>query len=235
MCLKIYGESSSAKATLESIFEQHRSYFATSSEGDDAAGNGKSDADSDNSRDGNTISDGRNSPMYPLTSGCIMGPPVMTDDIVVVMGPFSTERNICGSCPSYFRRKNISEELRSIFGRGSFELSSLLAQLVHRNEGSEFIQKVFAYSNALQCFRNEDAPVVDFYIVESTAAVFQTICSNLPSKFAADISEGNSAFSESMTSGLQNNRLLQNLDGLIAHVVQVASKMVSANVDLVSV
>lgn len=242
----MFGEDS-GKAALESILEQHRSYFASSSEADDAQGHAKSDADSDNSRDGNTNSDGgSNSPMQLLTSGSIMNPTSMADDVVVVTGPFSSERNFCSSCPSYFRRKNIAEELRTIFGRGSFELSTLLAQLGQRREGSgkhttnsdpfnfrgseemmltnaELVDKVFAYTNALQSYRKEDSQIAEYYNIDNTTAVFKTICSNFPSKYATAIAEGSGAFSEVIT----YSRVLQNMDNLITHAVQVASKMVT--------
>ena len=236
------------KATLESILEQHRSYFANSSDADEALGHAKSDNDSDNSRDGNTNSDGggSNSPLHSIISGCISNSSSSTDEVIVVTGPFSSERNFCGSCPSYFRRKNIAEELRTIFGRGSFELSTLLAQLGQWKEGpgkhyinsdpfnfrgseemmltnAEFVDKVFPYTCALQTYRYEDAQIAEYYIVDSTAAVFRAICSNFSSTYATAIAEGSGAYSEAIT----YSRVLQNMDNLIAHTVQIASKMVT--------
>lgn len=235
------------KATLESILEQHRSYFASSSDVDEAQGNAKSDVDSDNSRDGNTNSDGgSNSPLHLLLSGCILNSSSSTDDVIVVTGPFSSERNFCGSCPSYYRRKNIAEELRTIFSRGSFELSTLLVQLGQRKEGSgkhyvnpdpfnfrgseemmltnaEFVNKVFPYTSALLSYRHEDTQIAEYYNVDSTAAVFRAICSNFPSSYVTAIAEGTGAYSEAIT----YSRVLQNMDNLIAHTVQIASKMVT--------
>jgi hypothetical protein len=235
------------KATLESILEQHRSYFASSSDADEPLGHAKSDNDSENSRDGNTNSDGgSNSPLHLLTSGCILNPSSMTDDVIVVTDPFSSDRNFCGSCPSYFRRKNIAEELRTVFSRGSFELSTLLAQLGQRKDGSvkhyvnsdpfnfrgseemmltnaEFVDKVFPYTSALQSYRYEDAYIAEYYTKDSTSAVFRAICSNFPSSYATAIADGTGAYSEAIT----YSRVLQNMDNLIAHSVQIASKLVT--------
>lgn len=167
------------------------------------------------------------------------------DCVVTVMDPFAAGRNLCGSCPSSFRKKNTSELLQSIFARGLQELSAVVHPLLERAESAassdmqpsgsvpddeafaiqkDLVDKVFPITYTLLCSRDSFASEgVNANTIGNMSTLFQTVCRNAP---FADTSVGPYTALDSVYDEEQFRRALLDVEGVIFRANQLISKKV---------
>lgn len=146
------------------------------------------------------------------------------EDIVVVMHPFCSGRNLCSRSPYFFRSKTIAEQLRTLFNKGLQELSSLLSALSDRetkvgldSDAWDPLESVFPWTCALLRSRRDTIYEPISLNVDRVAATFHSVCLNTS---FADNTKINNSYSEGTSVASVN------LSKMITFATQILSREV---------
>ena len=155
---------------------------------------------------------------------------IAEDDIIVVVDPFSSGRNLCSRSPYFFRSKRISEQLRALFNKGLRELSSF----VHMSSTTEaecgesehssvdFNEAIFPWTSALLRSRRDTIYEHAAPSEDAAAAAYHFICMN--SSFAYNYKMPAAAAAAAVTEGF--TEATKNMEKMITFATQILSRKV---------
>lgn len=147
--------------------------------------------------------------------------PNVEEDIVAVMDPFCSGRNLCSRSPYFFRSKNIAEQLRTLFSKGLQELLPLLSAPSEgeTKNGDTWgpLESAFPWTCALLCSRKDTIYEPVSLDVDRVAAAFHSLCLN--TSFA-----DNTRINNSLCEGTSVASI--NLSKMITFATQILSRKV---------
>lgn len=148
--------------------------------------------------------------------------------VVMVKDPLVEGRNLCGSCPSVFNRRDVSDQLKAVFSKGLKELTDIINPLLGEEssdrmfDGPAFdedsyriIQKMFPICYSIICSKVSSERKMESPSTESSVtSAYTTVVRNL-------------AHASSSSSSSSGHQRISDFDRMISFAADVSSKKVT--------